>query len=661
MMMLYLGVTVTLATGIFLLRAIGSSNHRHRSLILGSVVMWASAMLTATSEAPDSQNRAETTQASAAKQITNRPIEVQGDGYVSSNTCRTCHQHNYDTWYDSYHRTMTQVATTESVFGKFDNIELELAGRTYLLEQINGKYWVEMDDPERPRNNDTVDRIKRQIVMTTGSHHMQAYWLETRDGRKLMQFPFVFLKEEQRWIPSDASFLQPPRTSQLPVPGLWNMNCVRCHVTDGRPRYRPPDILDTQLSEFGIACEACHGPGERHARTFSELSGTALEERLEVSGKGIVHPARLSHERSSQVCGQCHGVSRFYDDESTKNWLDEGFQFRPGNDLTLTRFMVRMDDTLELPAIKELLKSEPTYLEDRFWSDGMVRVSGREYSGLLESACYQKGTISCTSCHRLHQGKRDPRPREVWSNDLLELDMESNAACLQCHSTYETNLQQHTNHTQKSTGSQCSNCHMPHTTYGLQKAIRSHQIDIPTVQSSLETGRPNSCNLCHLDKTLSWTSQHLSDWYDIPKPVLSKDESTIAASLLWLLTGDAGQRVLIAWSMGWEPAQETSGTNWMAPFLAQLLSDPYDAVRFVSARSLQRLPGFTDFDYDFLAIPEKREMRRKQAVKLWNNLANTSAPPKGEATLIDSNGILQKELLERLLKKRNNRRVYLNE
>ncbi|HIC46982.1 MAG TPA: hypothetical protein EYO95_09605, partial [Methylophaga sp.] len=46
-----------------------------------------------------------------------------------------------------------------------------------------------------------------------------------------------------------------------------------------------------------------------------------------------------------------------------------------------------------------------------------------------------KGTISCTSCHRLHQGKRDPRPREVWSNDLLELDMESNAACLQCHST----------------------------------------------------------------------------------------------------------------------------------------------------------------------------------------------------------------------------------
>ena len=137
MMLLYLGATVTLATRIFLLFARYVSNHRHQALIMGSVVMWASAMLAATSEAPDLQHGAETTKASAEKQITNRPIEVQGDGYVSSHTCRTCHQHNYDTWYDSYHRTMTQVATTESVFGKFDNIELKLAGQTYQLERID--------------------------------------------------------------------------------------------------------------------------------------------------------------------------------------------------------------------------------------------------------------------------------------------------------------------------------------------------------------------------------------------------------------------------------------------------------------------------------------------------------------------------------------------
>ena len=47
---------------------------------------------------------------------------------------------------------------------------------------------------------------------------------------------------------------------------------------------------------------------------------------------------------------------------------------------------------------------------------------------------------------------------------------------------------------------------MTATTYGLVKAIRSHLIDSPTVESSLTTGRPNACNLCHLDRTLDWTA-----------------------------------------------------------------------------------------------------------------------------------------------------------
>ena len=36
----------------------------------------------------------------------------------------------------------------------------------------------------------------------------------------------------------------------------------------------------------------------------------------------------------------------------------------------------------------------------------------------------------------------------------------------------------------------------------------------------------------------------------IVHPELTDDEESIAASLLWLLKGDAGQRVLIAWAFG---------------------------------------------------------------------------------------------------------------
>ena len=48
-------------------------------------------------------------------EVDNRPVQITGDGYVTSETCRSCHPSQYDTWYGSFHRTMTQVATPDTV------------------------------------------------------------------------------------------------------------------------------------------------------------------------------------------------------------------------------------------------------------------------------------------------------------------------------------------------------------------------------------------------------------------------------------------------------------------------------------------------------------------------------------------------------------------
>ena len=106
---------------------------------------------------------------------------------------------------------------------------------------------------------------------------------------------------------------------------------------------------------------------------------------------------------------------------------------------------------------------------------------------------------------------------------------------------------------------------MPYTTYGLLKAIRSHQVDSPDVTASVETGRPNACNQCHLDKSLGWAAAELETRYGIAPPELSRDQREVAAGVLWALEGDAGQRALAAWSFGWEPAREASGSDWMGP------------------------------------------------------------------------------------------------
>ena len=565
-----------------------------------------------------------------------RPIQVTGDGYVSSEKCRECHKDQYHSWHNSYHRTMTQLATKEAVVGDFDSVTLHDGDVTYKLSHKGENFWVRGESPSRS-GEPRVETVTRPVSMTTGSHHMQAYWSPTGRGRELAILPFMYLISEQRWIPRSAGLLQPPG-NQSELPGRWNGNCLRCHTTHGVPR-KGPDGYDSQVAEFGIGCEACHGPGHRHVtRMKNKVVGP--DDDLE-----IINPSRLSHQRASQICGQCHSVWYITNGEHV-DFLQNGFRYRPGDDLSRAR-----------------LHDFDVGDGFRFWSDGMARVSATEYNGMRESACYKQGQMSCLSCHQLHQADDDSRPSVEWANDQLQVEASGNRACVQCHQEYEDQsvLTAHTHHAPASSGSNCYNCHMPHTSYGLLKAIRSHQVEIPTVHVTRETGRPMACNLCHLDKTLAWTDQHLEDWYGTKRTELTADEQSIAASLLWALRGDAGQRALLAWHMGWKPAQDISGTDWIGPHLSQLLDDRYDAVRFIAARSLRGIPGYEKLQYDFVGPQPARLQSRARAMKIWAARSAETQRRNDPAILIDAAGQVQQETVKRLLLQRDNRDVGLLE
>jgi hypothetical protein len=297
---------------------------------------------------------------------------------------------------------------------------------------------------------------------------------------------------------------------------------------------------------------------------------------------------------------------------------------------------------------------DPALLQNLFWPDGMVRVTGREYNGLIDTPCHTRGELSCLSCHSMH----DYQSR----GDQLAPGMDSNQACFQCHRTLESKLEEHTHHAASSAGSLCYNCHMPHTTYGLLQAVRSHQIDSPRVQTSLETGRPNACNLCHLDQTLEWTSTWLSRWYGHAKVELSPREQRVSAVLLWLLKGDAAQRAIAAWHMGWPPARRASGDQWQAPFLAALLGEePYAAVRYIASKSLTSLPGFAGLAYDFTGSPQERKEIAQRAFASWTVLHTNRLDQASGRLLIGPTGILDRKAVDQLLQQRNNRMVELVE
>ena len=572
---------------------------------------------------------------------------------------------------------MTQVATPETVAARFDGVRVDnVPGSPMWLEQHGQQLWADFDDPDdggRTPVPDTQRRIKRQVVMTTGSHNQQIYWYATGNSRVLGQLPAIWLTADRRWIPRRAAVMHPPGQSHVSETGSWNGVCVACHTTNGQPRLDTPfgsqpiltQVADTRAAEFGVSCEACHGPSEAHVRANRSPLRRYGFHLLSRADSTIVQPMRLNPRLSSQVCGQCHSFWEFADPQGERQANSRGLPYRPGDDLAETRFIVQPTKNLDSPAMKAFLAADPGFIRDIFWSDGMVRATGREYNGMIDSPCYRNATkdastMSCFSCHTMHKRADDARTIGEWADDQLAPRADGNQACLQCHARTIQDVTAHTHHRAGSAGSSCYNCHMPYTTYGLLKTIRSHQISSPSVNATVDTGRPGACNLCHLDKTLAWTAEHLEQWYGTPKPQLGDEEQSVAASLLWLLKGDAGQRAIVAQSFGWAPAQQASGTEWIAPYLALFLDDPYDAVRYIASRSLKTLPGFQAFAFDYVAPQTTRAAQRIQAMQIWRATRDDRILGRAQL-LINADGTFNAEAINRLSRERNNRRVVYRE
>jgi predicted CXXCH cytochrome family protein len=448
--------------------------------------------------------------------------------------------------------------------------------------------------------------------MSTGAHNMQMYWVSTGQGRQLVAFPFSWSTEAQTWVPNEATLLRP--REPYVVYG-WNEVCIKCHSVGGEPRANS-EAPDTAVAELGIACEACHGPGSSHVERQSNPVTRYATHFGFAKATEVENPGAMRGHAGSEVCGQCHSASLFPD---MVRWLGRGATYRAGAELLDDLRVVRHPLNEDQAWIDETLEADPDYLSGRFWADGMIRISGRDYNGYIESPCFADEEFSCMSCHQMHGADPDMQLSERGSD---------NRACLECHGEVGAELEAHTQHELSGPGSECVNCHMPHTVYGLTKAIRSHQISSPTVDESVVYGRPNACNICHLDRSLAWAAEALAQGWGVgaesSAAELAEADGGLASGLAWLVRGDAGQRALAAYYFGWGPAQETAGKGWMAPALIYALGDDYAAVRWVALRSLRSLPGFGETSWSQADAPGVAQSKgalakqREVLMKSWS-------------------------------------------
>ena len=98
----------------------------------------------------------------------------------------------------------------------------------------------------------------------------------------------------------------------------------------------------------------------------------------------------------------------------------------------------------------------------------------------------------------------------------------------------------------------------------------------------------------------------------------------------------------------------------MMPYLAELLDDPYDAVRVIAYRSVKTIPGFGDADFDELAPPQQRAQALGVIRDRWERLP-ASSTERAARTLFDARGRLEAAEIQRLLDNRDNRPLSLAE
>jgi predicted CXXCH cytochrome family protein len=528
---------------------------------------------------------------SARRTPASDPIVRGGAGFVTSNACRSCHPSEYASWHASFHRTMTQAASTSSVAAERlrqgGRLQADSNGRSIELFGRGAELWARLPDPgvtsavapqayETSFRNAPTRDVKVELL--TGSHQHQAFWVRGARLGELTAVPAVYLIAEQRLVARRDAFLNPPQAQEQGV--RWNSNCIQCHTVAGAPQHDlARDAFASSAAELGIACEACHGAGQAHVAAMQNPL-TRYRARAKREAVAITNPKQLPAERASEVCGRCHS---YFFPKHEAEWWSFGFSrnYRPGDELGLAQLLLS-PEALREPGAPELAQSA----DSMFYADGTIRIGGREHNGLVRSPCFERGAgerkLSCLSCHSLHQSQ---------PSDQLADGNTGNAACAQCHERQAGAISQHSHHAPASPGSLCYNCHMPHTSYALLGAIRSHRIDSPSFDERTRD-RPNACSLCHLEQSEAWAAAAAARWYgDKAAFTLSQPRAEdVPAGAVFALAGDAAVRAITAAALRRHESSEPA-IGLRAQLLNELSRDDYAAVRAIATRPHSGLPA----------------------------------------------------------------------
>lgn len=406
-------------------------------------------------------------------------------GYVGDQSCRACHQSEYDLWRGSHHDLAMQTASDATVLGDFNNAVFTHFGASSRFFKRDGRFFVNTTGPDGELHD-------YEITHTFGVTPLQQYLIPFSDGRyQALGIAWDSRSKDQggqRWYslyPDEAIAHDDPLHWTGPNQN-WNFMCAECHSTNLRKNYDfSADTYHTEWSAINVSCEACHGPGQAHAQwakqagdgPYAENDSMGLAVRLKEPTEGAwAYDAltELYHREPPvqsniqlETCARCH---------SRRSPIHEPYEFgRPIADTHLVQWL------------------EPLL----YHADGQILDEVYVYGSFVQSKMHHKG-VRCSDCHNVHS---------------LKTHLPGNALCSRCHIPANYDTPKHHFHERSSTGAGCTACHMPTKNYMGVDARLDHSIRIPRPDLSVSLGVPNACNQCHDDQDAQWSSDWVVKWY----------------------------------------------------------------------------------------------------------------------------------------------------
>lgn len=337
------------------------------------------------------------------KETTQEPITAKnGEKYAGTEACQNCHKDIHDHFIKTAHYLTSQPANENTIkratgmdasgyfFNPFTKISVENREDSfYEVEYYRG-----------------AETVKHKMDITIGSGTRGQTYLTWRNNN-FFQLPVSFFASKNSWANSPGFPEGIPMYNRV----IYG-RCLECHTTYTDYPYPKKDRTEKKPAMvFGVSCERCHGPAEKHVEYH-----TKNPDKKEAAF--IINPSSFTRTQTMDLCALCHS--------GTREPVQPAFSFTAGKEL----------DHYFKPA-------------DTISTAGNIDVHVNQYGLLTRSKCYlQSTTLTCTTCHNTHNPER---------NDVALFSQR----CMTCHKQNECHFCAERPTMSASLTANCIDCHMP--------------------------------------------------------------------------------------------------------------------------------------------------------------------------------------------------------